>query len=92
VRDIADQQRVLHELRKRIIKRFKKEGIEIPLPSQTVVSKRNLREDKTDQQKKSMNFCLIQSRLLLSQTLLFLNNIPTCRYMMYLAGLTALSV
>ena len=39
VRDIVDQQRVLHELRKRIIKRFKKEGIEIPLPSQTVYLK-----------------------------------------------------
>ncbi|HUL00654.1 MAG TPA: mechanosensitive ion channel family protein [Nitrospirota bacterium] len=39
VKDIVDQQRVLHELRKRIITRFKKDGVDIPFPSQTLYVK-----------------------------------------------------
>lgn len=36
VREFTDQFHVQHELRKRILKRFRKEGIEIPFPSRTV--------------------------------------------------------
>jgi small-conductance mechanosensitive channel len=36
VREFTDQFDVQHELRKRILKRFRKEGIEIPFPSRTV--------------------------------------------------------
>ncbi len=36
VREFVDQYLVQHELRKRIFKRFKKEGIEIPYPQRTV--------------------------------------------------------
>ncbi|MBI5756408.1 MAG: mechanosensitive ion channel [Nitrospirae bacterium] len=36
VREFADQQPVQHELRKRILKRFKEEGIEIPFPHRIV--------------------------------------------------------
>jgi len=36
VGDVLDQQPVQHELHKRIFKRFKREGIEIPFPTRTV--------------------------------------------------------
>ncbi|MCE5194540.1 MAG: mechanosensitive ion channel family protein [Nitrospiraceae bacterium] len=39
VREFADQQSAQHELRKRIFKRFKKEGIEIPFPHRIVYMK-----------------------------------------------------
>jgi small-conductance mechanosensitive channel len=39
VREFADQYLAQHELRKRIFKRFKKEGIEIPYPHRTVYLK-----------------------------------------------------
>lgn len=39
VREFVDQYLVQHELRKRIFKRFKKEGIEIPFPIRTVYLK-----------------------------------------------------
>lgn len=42
VREFADQNLVQHELRKRILKRFRAEGIEIPFPQRTV----HMREDK----------------------------------------------
>jgi small-conductance mechanosensitive channel len=42
VREFADQYLAQHELRKRIFKRFKQEGIEIPFPHRTVY----LREEK----------------------------------------------
>lgn len=42
VREFTDQFPVEHELRKRLFKRFKEEGIEIPFPQRTVY----LREDK----------------------------------------------
>ncbi len=42
VQEFVDQYPVQHELRKRIFKRFKEEGIEIPFPHRTVY----LREDK----------------------------------------------
>jgi small-conductance mechanosensitive channel len=42
VREFVDQYLAQHELRKRIFKRFKKEGIEIPFPHRTVY----LREEK----------------------------------------------
>jgi small-conductance mechanosensitive channel len=42
VREFTDQQLVQHELRKRVFKRFKDEGIEIPFPHRTVY----LREEK----------------------------------------------
>lgn len=42
VREFADQIPVQHEIRKRIFKRFKEEGIEIPFPQRTVY----LREEK----------------------------------------------
>lgn len=42
VKEFADQHPVQHELRKRIFKRFQKEGIEIPFPHRTVY----LREEK----------------------------------------------
>jgi small-conductance mechanosensitive channel len=42
IREVADQYPVQHELRKRILKRFKDEGIEIPFPHRTVY----LREEK----------------------------------------------
>lgn len=41
VREFVDQYPVQHELRKRIFKRFKKEGIEIPFPQRTVHIKEN---------------------------------------------------
>ncbi len=43
IREFADQPAVQHELRKRIFKRFKDAGIEIPFPHRTVY----LREEKT---------------------------------------------
>ncbi len=42
VREFADQNLVQHELRKRILKRFKAEGIEIPFPQRTIY----LREER----------------------------------------------
>jgi small-conductance mechanosensitive channel len=42
VREFADQNLVQHELRKRIIKRFRAEGIEIPFPQRTLY----VREEK----------------------------------------------
>jgi small-conductance mechanosensitive channel len=42
VREFADQANVQHELRKRILKRFRQEGIEIPFPHRTVF----IREEK----------------------------------------------
>jgi len=42
VREFVDQYFAQHELRKRIFKRFKEEGIEIPFPHRTVY----LREEK----------------------------------------------
>lgn len=42
VREFVDQYLAQHELRKRIFKRFKKEGIEVPFPHRTVY----LREEK----------------------------------------------
>jgi small-conductance mechanosensitive channel len=39
VREVIDQQPVQHELHKRIYKRFKQEGIEIPYPTRTVYVK-----------------------------------------------------
>jgi small-conductance mechanosensitive channel len=39
VREVIDQQPVQHELHKRIFKRFKQEGIEIPYPTRTVYVK-----------------------------------------------------
>jgi len=42
VREFADQANVQHELRKRILKRFRQEGIEIPYPHRTVF----IREEK----------------------------------------------
>jgi small-conductance mechanosensitive channel len=45
VREITDQYPVQHELRKRILKRFRQEGIEIPFPHRTVY----LREEKEQQ-------------------------------------------
>lgn len=40
VRDFLDQYLVQHELNKRIFKRFKREGIEIPFPTRTVYVKK----------------------------------------------------
>ncbi|HTZ18012.1 MAG TPA: mechanosensitive ion channel family protein [Dissulfurispiraceae bacterium] len=37
IREYAVQQPVMHELRKRILKRFREEGIEIPFPHRTVI-------------------------------------------------------
>jgi small-conductance mechanosensitive channel len=42
VKEFVDQYLAQHELRKRIFKRFKEEGIEIPFPHRTVY----LREEK----------------------------------------------
>lgn len=42
VRDVADQKPVLNELHKRIFKRFKHEGIEIPFPTRVVQVKEPL--------------------------------------------------
>lgn len=42
VREFADQRLVQHELRKRILKRFRAEGVEIPFPQRTVY----VREEK----------------------------------------------
>lgn len=39
VQEFTDQFHVQHELRKRILKRFRKEGIEIPFPSRTVYTR-----------------------------------------------------
>jgi len=36
VREFADQARVRHELRKRVLRRLRKEGIEMPFPTRTV--------------------------------------------------------
>jgi small-conductance mechanosensitive channel len=36
VREFADQALVQHELRLRILKRFRADGVEIPFPSRTV--------------------------------------------------------
>jgi small-conductance mechanosensitive channel len=36
VAEFADQFLVQHELRKRILRRFQKEGIEIPFPTRTL--------------------------------------------------------
>jgi len=36
VSEFADQYRVQHELRKRILKRFRAEGIQMPYPTRTV--------------------------------------------------------
>ena len=44
VRDYRDQQSVKHELHKRIFKRFRKEGIDIPFPTRTVYIKNALPE------------------------------------------------
>ncbi len=44
VKEFADQYLAQHELRKRIFKRFKEEGIEIPFPQRTV----HLRREKED--------------------------------------------
>jgi small-conductance mechanosensitive channel len=44
VEEFADQFRVRHELRKRILKRFQMEGIEMPFPTRTVY----LREERTE--------------------------------------------
>jgi small-conductance mechanosensitive channel len=44
VEEFADQFRVRHELRKRILKRFLAEKIEMPFPTRTVY----LREERTD--------------------------------------------
>ncbi len=44
VREFVDQYLVQHELRKRIFKRFNKEGIEIPFPQRTV----HVREEKNE--------------------------------------------
>jgi small-conductance mechanosensitive channel len=44
VREFTDQYLAQHELRKRIFKRFKKEGIEIPFPQRTV----HLRREKEE--------------------------------------------
>jgi small-conductance mechanosensitive channel len=41
VREFTDQYLVQHELRKRIFKRFKQEGIEIPYPQRTVHLRKN---------------------------------------------------
>ena len=41
VREFDDQNLVQHELRKRIFKRFKEEGIEIPFPHRTVYLRQN---------------------------------------------------
>jgi len=48
VREFVDQYLVQHELRKRIFKRFKKEGIEIPFPQRTVHLKGEKEEQKPD--------------------------------------------
>lgn len=40
VQEITDQYPVQHEMRKRIIKRFKEEGIEIPFPHRTIYIKK----------------------------------------------------
>jgi len=40
VSDIADQPRILHELRMRVYKRLNQEGIEIPFPTRTVYVKK----------------------------------------------------
>jgi small-conductance mechanosensitive channel len=45
VREFTDQYLVQHDLRKRILKRLKDEGIEIPYPQQTV----HLRQDSSEQ-------------------------------------------
>ena len=42
VREFTDQYLAQHELRKRILKRFKEEGIEIPFPQRTI----HLREER----------------------------------------------
>jgi small-conductance mechanosensitive channel len=42
VQEFVDQYLVQHELRKRILKRFRQEGIEIPFPHRTVF----IREEK----------------------------------------------
>jgi small-conductance mechanosensitive channel len=44
VRDYTDQQPVKHELHKRILKRFRQEGIDIPFPTRTVYVKNTLPE------------------------------------------------
>jgi small-conductance mechanosensitive channel len=46
VQEFTDQYLAQHELRKRILNRFKQEGIDIPFPSQTVY----IKEDKTGPQ------------------------------------------
>jgi len=48
VREFVDQYLVQHELRKKIFKRFKKEGIEIPFPQRTVHLKGEKEEQKPD--------------------------------------------
>jgi len=45
VKEFTDQYLVQHELRKRILKRFRKEGIEIPFPVRTVVLKQDREDD-----------------------------------------------
>lgn len=39
IREITDQQLVLHELHRRILKRFKNDGIQIPFPTRTIFVK-----------------------------------------------------
>ena len=39
VKEFVDQYQVQHELRKRILNRFKKEGIEIPFPTRTIYTR-----------------------------------------------------
>jgi len=43
IREIGDQNPVMTELNKRILKRFRQEGIEFPYPSRTVY----LRDERT---------------------------------------------
>ena len=39
IREITDQQPVLHELHRRILKRLKNDGIQIPFPTRTIFVK-----------------------------------------------------
>jgi small-conductance mechanosensitive channel len=47
--EFVDQYLVLHELRKRILRRFRESGIEIPFPIRTIYLRQDLRDTTADE-------------------------------------------
>lgn len=60
VKEFVDQYLVQHELRKRIFKRFKEEGIEIPFPIRTVYLKNreNYSDGESSRKKGGASACM----------------------------------